>query len=144
MMRIGTILIGGAVTALAIWPASAAMHVTNDRGGQLGPYLDRLTQLVNSGQHVAIDGPCLSACTLLLGVIPHERLCVTHRARLGFHAAWRPDEAGRQVTSPEGTQLMMTIYPQEIRDWIARHGGLTPHMMYLTGHELAAMYPACK
>jgi hypothetical protein len=39
---------------------------------------------------------------------------------------------------------MMTIYPQEIRDWISRHGGLTPRMMYLTGRELAAMYPACK
>jgi hypothetical protein len=143
-MRIETILVGAAVTVLAIWPASATMRITNNGGGEIGPYLDRLTQLLNSGQRVAIDGPCLSACTLLLGVIPRERLCVTRRARFGFHAAWRPNEAGLQVTSPEGTQLMMTIYPQEIRDWISRHGGLTPRMMYLTGRELAAMYPACK
>jgi hypothetical protein len=112
MMQVGTILIGAAVTALAIWPASATMRITGDSGGQLGPYLDTLTQLVNSGQPVAIDGPCLSACTLLLAVIPRERFCVTPRAWLGFHAAWRPDETGRQVTSPDGTQLMIMIYPR--------------------------------
>ena len=31
-----------------------------------------------------IDGRCLSACTLVRGVIPRERICVTRRARLGF------------------------------------------------------------
>ena len=28
--------------------------------------------------------------------------------------------------------------------WIARRGGLSPHMMYLSGRELVSMYPACQ
>ena len=70
------------------------------RGGQIGPYLEILAALRNSGERVVIDGPCLSACTLVLGVIPRDRICVTARARLGFHAAWHPGENGRAVTQP--------------------------------------------
>ena len=88
----------------------------------------KLDALRNSGQSVIIDGPCLSACTMVLGVIPRDRLCVTPRARLGFHAAWQLNEAGRQVTSPDGTELLMSAYPQPIRDWIARRGGLSPRL----------------
>jgi hypothetical protein len=46
---------------------------------------------------VAIDGTCASACTLLLGVIPHNRICVTPRAVLAFHAAWDPSLTGAQT-----------------------------------------------
>jgi hypothetical protein len=34
-------------------------------------------------------------------------------------------------------------YPQSIRDWINRNGGLTPRMIFLRGNELIAMYPLC-
>jgi hypothetical protein len=91
-----------------------------------------------------IDGPCVSACTLVLGVVPRDRICVTSRARLGFHAAWRPGENSRPVASANGTQLLMETYPQEVRSWIAQRGGLTPQVMYLSGRELAAMYQPCK
>ena len=99
--------------------------------------------LRGSGERVVIDGPCLSACTMLLGVIPPERICVTPRARLGFHAAWHPGGNGQQVTSREATQLLMDIYPENVRHWIARRGGLSPRMMYLSGRELTAMYQTC-
>src|SRR5262249_11761348 len=112
--------------------------------GQIGPYLENLVALRGSGERVIIDGPCLSACTMLLGVIPRERICVTQRARLGFHAAWHPGGHGQQVTSREATQLLMDIYPQHVRSWIARRGGLSPRMMYLSGRELTAMYNTCE
>jgi hypothetical protein len=112
-------------------------------GGQIGPYLETLVALRSSGEKVIIDGPCLSACTMILGVIPRERICVTSRARLGFHAAWHPGENGRAVTSRGGTQLLMDVYPQQVRRWIARRGGLTSRMMYLYGRELASMYAVC-
>jgi hypothetical protein len=143
-MRALTALAGAAMMAFAIFPASATMRITGDPGGQIGPYLENLASLRSSGEHVVIDGPCLSACTMVLGVIPRDHLCVTSRARLGFHAAWRPDAFGRQVVSPDGTELLMTEYPPQVRDWIARRGGLTPHLMYLTGSELASMYSPCQ
>ncbi len=143
-MHVWTAVTGAAMMALAILPASATMRITSDPGGQIGPYLENLASLRSSGEHVVIDGPCLSACTMVLGVIPRDHLCVTPRARLGFHTAWRPDGAGHAVVSRDGTQLLMEVYPQQVRNWIARRGGLSPHMMYLSGRELASMYPACQ
>jgi hypothetical protein len=141
---IGAAMMGTAVMTFATLPASATMRITSDPGGQIGPYLENLASLRSSGEHVVIDGPCLSACTLVLGVIPRDHLCVTPRARLGFHTAWRPDQSGRPVVSRDGTQLLMEVYPQSVRNWIARRGGLSPHMMYLSGRELSSMYPACQ
>jgi hypothetical protein len=140
-MRIGAVII---MMAMAVSPASATKRISDDPGGQLGPYLQRLAALRNSGEQVVIDGRCLSACTMVLGVIPHDHICITARAQLGFHAAWRPNEAGRQVTSREGTQLLMENYPPQVRDWIARRGGLSPRMIYLAGRDLASMYPTCQ
>jgi hypothetical protein len=141
-MRIGVAWIVAIMLATAVSPASATKRISDDPGGQLGPYLQKLAALKSSGEQVVIDGKCLSACTMVLGVIPRNHICVTSKAQLGFHAAWRP-EAGRQVTSREGTELMMDNYPQEVRDWIARRGGLSPRMIFLTGRELASMYPTC-
>jgi len=114
----------------------AAWESLADPGGQIGPYLEKLQSLRNSGQNVIIDGSCLSACTMVLGVIPRDRLCVTARARLGFHSAWRSDQTGRQTVSQEGTELLMSVYPQQVRNWISRRGGLSPQLIYLTGDEL--------
>src|SRR5436309_4264450 len=143
-MRIGAVvgatLVGTILAAASAPSASAAVRIVSDAGGQIGPYLESLAQLRSSGQNVIIDGPCLSACTMVLGVIPRERICVTARARLGFHAAWHPGENGRPVTSREATKLLMDIYPEHVRSWIAQRGGLSPKMMFLSGRELASMY----
>lgn len=147
-MRFGTVVVGifalGALATLAPAPAAATVRITRDVGGQIGPYLESLVELRTSGERVIIDGPCLSACTMILGVIPRDRICMTQRARLGFHAAWHPGENGQQVTSQGGTQLLLDIYPPNVRSWIASKGGLSQRMLYLYGRELASMYPTCQ
>ncbi len=40
-------------------------------------YLQTFACWRSSGEHVVIDGNCLSACTLVLGLIPRERICAT-------------------------------------------------------------------
>jgi hypothetical protein len=62
---------------------------------------------------------------------------------LGFHAAWYPDEDGRPQRSRNGTQALWDVYPQHIRKWISRHGGLKTKMIFLRGRELAGMYRTC-
>jgi hypothetical protein len=99
--------------------------------------------LRTSGESVVIDGNCLSACTLVLGLVPHERVCATQRARFGFHAAWMPDREGRPVTSPLGTQALWNIYPTTVRRWITRHGGLSRKMIFLQGRELDGIVASC-
>jgi hypothetical protein len=143
-MRLSSVLVGVTMATIAFSSASATVRIFGDAGGQIGPYLDRLSVLRNSGERVIIDGPCLSACTMVLGVIPRDRICVTRRARLGFHAAWNPGTDGRPVPNRDGTQLLMRVYPQNVKRWIARKGGLTPNMVYLRGRELESMYPACQ
>jgi hypothetical protein len=143
-MRFAALVLGAALAASGVSVASAAVRIKADPGGQIGPYLENLVALRSSGERVIIDGPCLSACTMVLGVIPRERICVTPRARLGFHAAWKPDSNGRPVTSPVATKLLMEIYPDDVRGWLVKQGGLTPRMKYLAGRELAAMYPTCR
>jgi hypothetical protein len=142
-MRLGAALLGAVMAALMVSSASATKRISGDAGGQIGPYLENLVALRSSGERVVIDGPCLSACTMVLGVIPRNRICVTPRARLGFHAAWHPDDSGRPIVSRGGTQLLMEVYPAAVRRWIARRGGLNQRMMYLSGRELASMYPVC-
>ena len=138
-------VLAGAVAAalMASSSAQAVVRIKSDPGGQIGPYLENLVALRGSGERVIIDGPCLSACTMVLGVIPRDRICVTPRARLGFHAAWHPGEDGHPIPSREATKLLMDIYPEHVRSWIARRGGLSPRMMYLSGRELAGMYNSC-
>src|SRR5260370_19858136 len=143
IMRIAALL-GAALAALAVSTASAAVRIKADPGGQIGPYLENLAVLRSSGERVIIDGPCLSACTMVLGVIPRERICVTSKARLGFHAAWHPGDDGRPVTSRAATQLLMDIYPHHVRSCIQGHGGLPPKMMDLRGHGVAALHQTCQ
>jgi hypothetical protein len=121
--------------------AAAAELILDDSGGRIGAYLSRYEALRKSGQRVAIDGTCASACTILLGVIPHDRICVTPRAVLAFHAAWDPSLTGAQ-TNAAGTKYLW--YPGDVRRWIARHGGLRSRTIYLGGRELAAMFQTCR
>ena len=128
---------------LAPSPARADFRILGSPGGEVGSFLKLFEVLRESGERIIIDGPCLSACTLVLGIVPRERICVTQRALLGFHAAWMPGPAGKPVPSPVGTQALWEIYPQHVRRWINQRGGLSSKMVFLRGRELAAMYPRC-
>jgi hypothetical protein len=97
-----------------------------------------------SGERVVIDGPCMSACTLVLSIVPRERICVTRRAVLGFHAARSIDRRGKIYAEPEASRLVLEAYPGPVRDWIIRRGGLTSRLLLLRGKELAAMYRPCR
>jgi len=125
-------------------PAFAEVRILSSQGGEVGQYL-RLFALVRAtGDRVVIDGPCLSACTLLLSTIPNNRICVTRRAVLGFHAAREVDAYGQVYAAPDATRVVAATYPAPIRAWIRRHGGLTARLIVLKGRELAAIYPRCR
>jgi hypothetical protein len=123
--------------------ASATVRIHSDPGGRIDQYLDRYNHIRLSGQRVVVDGTCNSACTLLLGSVPRDKICFTEQASLGFHSAWQFDDSGRPVASPSWTRVLWQNYPRPIRTWIMRHGGLTPHMIFLRGEALSALYPRC-
>ena len=82
------------------------VRIGEDRGGRIGTYVDKYQGLRSSGETVIIDGLCASACTIVLGAVPHDKICVTSHANLGFHAAWDFGANGRAVTNPEATQML--------------------------------------
>jgi hypothetical protein len=142
-MRLATALLAAVLLLVGMAPSRAVVRIADDRGGRIGTYVDRYQGLRSSGESVIIDGLCASACTIVLGAIPHDRICVTSHAALGFHAAWDFGANGRAITNPEATQMLYSMYPSAVKRWIAARGGLTPHMIFLRGRELLALYKPC-
>lgn len=141
-----TLLIWVAAILSASFPNSAAavVRITDDHGGNIGAYWSRYIALKDAGEHIIIDGICSSACTLVLGIVPHARICVTPNAVLGFHAAWRPGFLGFQIINDPATRTLWNFYPASIRQWISRNGGLGLATIYLSGPELISMYRQCR
>jgi hypothetical protein len=133
-----------AALCVLISPADAEVRILSSPGGQVGPFLDLFEEVRQSGERVVIDGPCLSACTLVLSMVPSERICVTRRAVFGFHAARSIDRRGRTYAEPEASQLVLDAYPAPVRFWIERRGGLTSRLLLLRGRELTAIYRPCR
>lgn len=137
-----TLMLASALLVAA--PAAAEIRIIQSPGGQVGPFLDLFEKVRESGERVVIDGPCLSACTLVLSIVPGERICVTKRAVLGFHAARSVDRRGRFYAEPEASVAVLAAYPGPVRDWISRRGGLSSRLLLLKGRDLAAIYPRCR
>jgi hypothetical protein len=132
------------LSLLTAAPACAEVRILASPGGEVGPFLELFERVRASGETVVIDGPCLSACTLVLSTVPNDRICVTRRAVLGFHAARSMDRRGRMYAEPEASAVVLQTYPSPVRSWIRRHGGLTARTLLLRGRELAAIYPVCR
>ncbi|HLI99495.1 MAG TPA: hypothetical protein VKT76_07250 [Bradyrhizobium sp.] len=134
------------IPVLAVGPVRADLHITRDHGGYVEEYKAKYTLIRDRHERVVIDGICNSACTLVFGIVPMNKICVTPRASLGFHQAYY-DKAftfGIKVTSTEGTSELMSYYPDTVKDWIRRNGGLTSEMKKIkNGEELWKIVDPC-
>ena len=134
------------LSVLASAPARADLRITRDHGGYVEEYKAKYQRIRDRHERVIIDGICNSACTLVFGIVPMNKICVTPRASLGFHQAYY-DKAftfGIKVTSAEGTSDLMSYYPQRVKDWIRRNGGLTTEMKKIkNGEELWNIVDPC-
>ena len=132
-----------ALSLSLILPAAADVRILSSGGGAVGDYLNFFARVKQSGERVVIDGPCLSACTLVLSTIPRKRICVTSKAVLGFHAPYLVDKNGRTFHNRDVTRVMNAAYPPSVRAWIKKNGGLSRKVIVLKGRELARLYPHC-
>jgi hypothetical protein len=132
------------VAVFGTLPVRADFRILSSSGGEVSSYLAVFARVRQSGDRVIIDGPCLSACTLVLSTIPKNRICVTRRAVLGFHAPKYVDpRSGRMSRSPQATRIVTQSYPAGVRAWIKKRGGLTGKLIYLRGRELGSLYRRC-
>jgi hypothetical protein len=132
-LTIAQCLLGGNLS-LFICPANAeTVDITEDRGGFVFLYVQKWEKLQSQKVNVRIAGPCLSACTVLLGYIPRRDICVTPKASLGFHLA----------TLPSVTQQLLDLYPEDIRAWLNRHGGLSFQVLWMQAPEIFKYFSKC-
>jgi hypothetical protein len=82
-----SVVCAGSVIAGAAGAALADYRIRKDYGGFIHQYKLKYATIRDRGERVIIDGVCNSACTLVLGIVPLNRICVTPRASLGFHQA---------------------------------------------------------
>jgi len=88
------------VSALRAWPTVLAsfpfcppvanaetVQIVDGRGGLVIAYQMQWAMLAPQSVNVKIKDPYVSVCTILLGYIPRERICVSSGASLGFHLA---------------------------------------------------------
>jgi len=143
-MKWRTTLVSLLLPIALVQPSDAMTRIAEDMGGPMGEYMLRFAAIRDAKERVTIDGRCFSACTLVTAFIPRDKICITERAMLGFHAGWFENKAGERVTSPTGTRVLYAMYPPIIRNWIARQGGLGPRTIVLAGPELASIYRPCK
>ena len=97
-MRHAALLLAAATAAMVMASsARATIVIRADRGGLITDYAERFLSARANGEQVVIDGACLSACTLVVGMLPRDKVCATPKAVLGFHSAWLPRVDGGKI-----------------------------------------------
>ncbi len=148
MLRLALVaaFVGAGTLSFSTLPAHADLRITRDHGGIVDQYKAKYQRIRDNGQRVIIDGICNSACTLVLGMVPSNKVCATPRASLGFHEAYVDQRwpFRAKIASAAGTRDLMSYYPEPVLEWIDRAGGLTPKMKIVkNGPDLWAMVMPC-
>jgi hypothetical protein len=127
-------MVAAAILAFAAMGARAeTIDVSDNHGGLVADYDARWAGLGAQGVSVRIVGPCQSACTVLLGHIPHERICVTPQASFGFHLA----------QTAKSTAILWNAYSADIQARINQHGGLTSQFIWMRAPDTYRFFHKC-
>lgn len=105
--------------------------IKKDLGGSLSDYMVRYSRMRQDGAKLAIDGECMSACTIFFPYLVGN-VCVTDKAKLGFHRSNRP----------EGTTVMLMSYPPMVVIWLMAEG-ITEDIKLFPDELLHAILPPC-
>lgn len=112
---------------------AATIDVSDDHGGSVAAYDQKWAVLAAQGVSVRIVGPCQSACTVLLGHIPRQNICVMPQASFGFHLA----------NLASATQTQLKAYQPDIRRWIDQRGPLTRNFIWMRAPDIFAFFRRC-
>ena len=118
-------------------------------GGFLARYLIDLETLKRLGvRQLQLDATCASACTVFLRL--GDRVCVTDRARIGFHKIVLLERTrfGRRRSPFKSidhnlNDKFLQRLPAKIRAWRGISGGLPWRMAWLEGEEAARLIGRC-
>ncbi len=143
MRRFGVLaVVFAAALVVQDQPAAARAKlqiISYDMGGDLGERIRIVERLRQNGTEVRIEGTCVSACTLYLG-LPNS--CVTAGAILGFHGP-RTRTAGLPLPREDFDRLsavMAGYYPRQIRQWFWSEARMVTQSYFtISGRQAAKM-----
>lgn len=132
-MWLGPLLLVSAVFWVCVSWQAFGRTVTLDTGGPVAARLDEMRGM----DGVRIEGTCLSACTLYLGL---PETCVLPSARLGFHSP----STRSGILLPPGewdrvTRLMAEQYPAPLADWFLREARHHTELVPLSGAQAISL-----
>lgn len=112
--------------------------IKNNLGGVIGDFLLLKQFMEKYKVKVVFDGPCISACTMLLR-LPKDDMCVTKNASFWFHLATHPDPKVADTAS----KALFDYYPDWVRDFITERGGLTHNFIIMNYKDVKKFLPNC-
>jgi hypothetical protein len=128
-------IVAAALATLNVWPSQAeTIDIIEDHGGSGINYVARWTQYRRDKVRVRIAGPCESECTMVIGHLNREHICVTPEGSFGF----------RLADLPSGTGTIWRSYPTDIKVWLSRHGGLTHRLIWMRAPEVYRFFRRCE
>lgn len=78
--------------------------------------MQQIERIERSGHLFRIDGMCISACTMYLGL---KNVCVAPRTVLGFHSSYTSNGFMPPQPSKYGNAVVMSYYPDRVKKWVA-------------------------
>lgn len=121
-------------------PCSNVCVIEFNPGGIVDFFEAQGRQLAADKTTVIVDGPCMSACTILVDE-DRANVCVTHRALLGYHQSEMIDSQGDRIFHN------IPYKTPGLNEYIKSHGGLpnpeSGHLLMLNFSEATQFYKAC-
>lgn len=153
------VVLAGIATVIIVGePKSYLTHVdprpylvTTNPGGGVLDFILEYDNVRRSGRQVVVDGICISACTLVVGLVPLDRVCMTPFGQFAFHSAYSMSLLGPQHSS-EGTRLIWQVYPEAVRAMLRARGfngaaapidNRHPDLIYFTAEDMRDVVRGC-
>jgi hypothetical protein len=112
------------VTGLSVSQTSGYVNIGNRSGGQVVSFGLQMLKWKRAGHKIRFSGRCASACTLYLA-LPSKNMCISPGASFHFHAPYGGNARGNKVAK----SYMLRNYPDWVRAWLGRNGGLGPRLV---------------
>jgi hypothetical protein len=106
------------LSATGAFAESEPIVVANDPGGDVIAYVRGWEYIATLESPIEIRGYCVSACTLVLGLVPADRVCVGEDAYFGFHSV----SINYHGHTAEGTRYLWSYYPPHVQEEIRNKG----------------------
>jgi hypothetical protein len=154
-MKALKLALAGLLMLCALSPAPAKTVITYDEGGVIVDFIKKYSDMRDRGEKVVVDGPCISSCTLLLGLLRPENYCATDSAVFGFHSASLKIKPGDDKPpvfqhASEMSTLMFDLYPGKVRSLLTRLGwngdkqdNAHPEVIWVKGKQMRLFVRPC-